>query len=299
MMFRTVAILTVSLVGAAAVTWLYAANRPHEQPLAVTPPATTAVPQVSVLVARHALTEGAIVQTQDLDISNQAAAGLPPDYIAANSPVRAKLPGQMVVHGVAAGAPIVLADVQPPTTETAALLAPGMRAIAIAVNPQTSVAGLLTRGDFVDVLLSYKMDNGADASRTILQNIRVVATDQNTNETGKPGTAVPKTVTLEVTPDGAKMIALAVQVGTLSLSLSAAPRGGAGNEIVLDDRPITTRDLTSAGQSDPAPVVAAVTAAAPAPVIAAPDVQIFRGSGVSRAADGAGGSSNFGAKAGH
>lgn len=250
---------------------------------------------VPVLVAARPLPAGTLLQDQDLTTADLAVSGLPPDYVAWNSPQKARLPGQLVVHAIAAGAPIVPADIQPAATQTSALLAPGMRAIAIAVNSQTSVAGLLTRGDFVDVLLSYKMDDGSDASRTILQNVRVVATDQDITETGKPGTSVPKTVTLEVSPAGAKVIALAGQIGTLSLALSPAPRAGAGSEIVLDDAPITTHDLTSVGMQRPAPETVAV---AQKPTIVVPDVQIFRGSGIARS-DAVGGAGFPGMKAGN
>jgi pilus assembly protein CpaB len=62
-----------------------------------------------------------------------------------------------------------------------------------------------------------------NAAETILQNLRVLATDQSTETTtGEDGKTVVRafrTVTLEATPKIAEKIAVAQTIGTLSLSL--------------------------------------------------------------------------------
>jgi pilus assembly protein CpaB len=62
-----------------------------------------------------------------------------------------------------------------------------------------------------------------NATETILQNLRVLATDQKTetttNEDGKTVVKAYRTVTLEATPKIAEKIAVAQTIGTLSLSL--------------------------------------------------------------------------------
>jgi len=62
-----------------------------------------------------------------------------------------------------------------------------------------------------------------NATETILQNLRVLATDQRTetttNEDGKTVVKAFRTVTLEATPKIAEKIAVAQTIGTLSLSL--------------------------------------------------------------------------------
>jgi pilus assembly protein CpaB len=58
------------------------------------------------------------------------------------------------------------------------------------------------------------------ASETVLTNVRVLAIGQITDDQkGKP--IVAKTATLEVTPKQAEVVAVAVQLGKLSLSLRA------------------------------------------------------------------------------
>ena len=95
----------------------------------------------------------------------------------------------------------------------AALLEPGKRAVAISVKADSMVGGFITPGDFVDVILTYrvKFDDNDDpvakmiidqnidehATETILENIKVLAIDQTSkNEEAK--IKVAKTVTLEV-----------------------------------------------------------------------------------------------------
>jgi pilus assembly protein CpaB len=69
---------------------------------------------------------------------------------------------------------------------------------------------------------SDKSDKGEqrEFAATVLTAVRVLAIDQKT-ENPKGETAVGKTATLEVTPKQAEVVALALTVGQLSLSLRA------------------------------------------------------------------------------
>lgn len=96
-------------------------------------------------------------------------------------------------------------------------LAEGHRAMAIEVDAETAVGGFVTPGDFVDVVLTYGRDRGLRAV-TILQNIRVVGVDQDSDERND-APEIARTVTVEVTPEGGQRLALAQKAGTLSLSL--------------------------------------------------------------------------------
>lgn len=118
----------------------------------------------------------------------------------------------------------------------AAALKPGMRAVAIEVKAETSVGGFIGPGDFVDLILTYKTrlstadkedvlarqiiaDNIDDlASETILRNIRVLAVDQTARRDDEK-IKVGKTVTLEVSEEGAERIALASGMGDIFLAL--------------------------------------------------------------------------------
>ena len=95
---------------------------------------------------------------------------------------------------------------------------PTKRAMAIRVNDVSGVAGFVTPGDRVDVLLTRRLNNDDMIATTVLQDIVVRGTDQLADQdVDQP--SVARTVTVEVTPDEAQRLALAQQAGTLSLTL--------------------------------------------------------------------------------
>jgi pilus assembly protein CpaB len=96
----------------------------------------------------------------------------------------------------------------------------GKRATSIRINDVNGVAGFVLPGDRVDVLLTREIgdDNKDLVTDIILQSIVVLGIDQLTDEQReKP--QVARTATVEVTPEEAQKLALAMQVGTLSLAL--------------------------------------------------------------------------------
>ena len=103
----------------------------------------------------------------------------------------------------------------------AALLPDGKRAAAIRLNDVSGVAGFIQPNDSVDVLVTRQASVAGGTSQqtdVLLQNIRVIAIDQNAkNADGTP--SIAKTATLEVQPVDAQKLALAQQVGSLSLVL--------------------------------------------------------------------------------
>ena len=101
----------------------------------------------------------------------------------------------------------------------AALLPDGKRAAAVRINDVSGVAGFVQPNDAVDVLITRNVGNSdAQVTDVLLQNIRVIATDQNAKGAdGQP--VVARTATLEVNPLEAQKLALAQQVGQLSLIL--------------------------------------------------------------------------------
>lgn len=106
---------------------------------------------------------------------------------------------------------------------------PGMRAMAVAVKADTSAGGFIKFNDRVDVILAYNAELPGQlqavagsvvnryAAQTILSNVRVLAVDQAAGEDREAKPA--KTVTLEVTREGAEMLALAIRMGDISLAL--------------------------------------------------------------------------------
>ena len=101
----------------------------------------------------------------------------------------------------------------------ASLLPDGKRAAAVRINDVSGVAGFIQPNDSVDVLITRAgTGQGTHMTDVLLQNVRVIAIDQDAQGAdGKPTLA--KTATLELDPLDAQKLALAQQVGQLSLVL--------------------------------------------------------------------------------
>lgn len=99
----------------------------------------------------------------------------------------------------------------------------GMRALSVAVNDVVGVAGFVIPGTMVDVLVTGTLPSakGSDSNitRTILEDVRVLAAGQKIEQDkdGKP-INVP-VVTLLVTPEDAVKLAMASTEGKIQLAL--------------------------------------------------------------------------------
>ncbi len=157
--------------------------------------------------------------------TNLATGGAKADYV-----------GSVVREPILAGEPIIARKIvrAGDSGYMAAYLEPGMRAMSIGIGVETSAGGFILPGDRVDVVLTREMNNDSTEggrnkfdSRTVLQNLKVLAIDQATRVGDDAQTVVGATATLEVAPQDAEALALAVAEGELSLSLrSYADTGG-------------------------------------------------------------------------
>lgn len=139
-------------------------------------------------------------------------------------------------------------------------IAAGSRAMAIKVDAVTAVGGLVTPGDFVDILLTRGDDSGL-VTDTILRKVKVLAVDQSSDET----TEVPDvaaTVTVEVTPEEGQVLALAQRAGTMSLALRTPDS--------KDDAPVDRLRLSDLVPEPPPPPPVVEEAAAALVVVAPP-----------------------------
>lgn len=100
-----------------------------------------------------------------------------------------------------------------------ALIAKEYRAISVRVDDVVGVSGFILPGNKVDILAT-KTDRTTNqaSTRTLLQNIKVLAVDQEASpEKEKP--AIVRAVTLELKPEQAEIIVQAMQEGTIQLTL--------------------------------------------------------------------------------
>jgi pilus assembly protein CpaB len=133
--------------------------------------------------------------------------------------------GRAVITPVAANELIIESKLAPRQAGAGlpATIPEGLRALSVAVNDVIGVAGFVIPGTMVDVLVTGRIvDNpsqNANVTRTILENIRVLAAGQKVaqDRDGKPQT-VP-VITLLVTPDEATKLAMAATQGKIQLAL--------------------------------------------------------------------------------
>ena len=93
----------------------------------------------------------------------------------------------------------------------------GMRAVSVGVDDVVAVAGFVTPGTVVDVLVTGT-GQGGPITRTILEHARVLAVGQQLQtEGGKPQSA--PVVTLLVTPEDGEKLTLAASDGKIHLAL--------------------------------------------------------------------------------
>ncbi|MGQ8629906.1 Flp pilus assembly protein CpaB [Agrobacterium sp. DKPNP3] len=101
------------------------------------------------------------------------------------------------------------------------LLPAGKRAVATEISVATGAGGFVLPNDRVDVIMVRKGDNNNFLTENVLNNVRVLAIDQQIKE-GEDGTSavVGATATLELTPEQAKIITVAQQMADrLTLAL--------------------------------------------------------------------------------
>lgn len=175
----------------------------------------------TVVVAANNIPVGVRLQEKDLRLVKMPAADLPQGVfhstlealgrgvilpITANEMI---LDNKVVAANGGAGLP--------------ALIPAGMRAVSVRVNEVVSVAGFVTPGTRVDVLLTGNptRDNAPEevTTSTVLENVQVLAAGQQLqrNSEGQPQ-SVP-VITLLVNPEDAERLTLASSEGRIQLSL--------------------------------------------------------------------------------
>ena len=227
---RTLILFVVAVMlagGTAALVRSWLAQ--HAVEASATPAPPPAMPQKSILVAHAAIARGQKLKPADLAWQPWPETGLDPAYIQQGTKSIEAVSGRVVREPFARGEPITEAKTVEPGNGgvLAAVLRPGMRAVSVPVDNNSDVSGFIFPGDQVDVVVTETLPvagggNGSAGPRrvaeTALQNVRVIAVDQKLdNKNGEA--AVAKNATLEVTPKQSEIIALAAQMGKLSLSL--------------------------------------------------------------------------------
>jgi pilus assembly protein CpaB len=159
-----------------------------------------------------------------------------------------------------------------------ALIPPGMRAVSVRVNEIVSVAGFVTPGTRVDVLLTgAPTGSGEQQTTTVLQNVAVLASGHTLERTSSGEAQNTAVITLLVTPDDAQRLTLASTEGHIQLALRN-PLDTKQDEVPASNSRGLYRGLPApAAVRVPVRRVVAPKATPPAPATTGFSVEVYQG----------------------
>ena len=272
---RTLMLLFVALVLAAGTTmmarlWLAS----QRQAPAEAAPIAMPTPAKSVLVARNGIQRGQILKPEDMAWEPWPEGGVDKNYILIGTKTTDAFAGWVARMPITAGEPVTEAKIVAPGNRgfLAAVLRPGTRAVSVPVSITSGISGFIFPGDQVDLIITYTVQERPapgqannnqqldhKVSETVLRDIRVIGIDQKLDNKGTEANPNLRTATLEVTPKQGEIIALANEMGKLSLSLrSLVPGPGEARHEIdqsLADAPSTPLAETYTVDSDISPLL--------------------------------------------
>jgi pilus assembly protein CpaB len=232
---------------------------------------------VDVIVAADDLQVGARVEDHDIKIIKIPGADLPP-----GAPRRrADVVGHGVIVPISKGEFILPNRLAGENAGSGlpSLIPPGMRAVSVRVNEVVSVAGFVTPGTRVDVLLTGTPGAaGEQQTTTVLQNVAVLASGHTLERTATGEAQSTAVITLLVSPDDAQRLTLASSEGHIQLALRNPL------DTKQDEVPSSNSRGLYRGVSTPAPappvfhhVTAKKVVPAPPPTSTGVSVEVYQG----------------------
>jgi len=185
------------------------------------PQTTKAAPiTTQIVLASHDLEVGSVIKETDVQLADwpgQPPAGAstkPQDFL-----------GRGVLTTIYAKEPVIDSRLAKPGAGggLASMIPPGMRAVAVRVNEVVGVAGFVTPGMRVDVLISGNRPGGdgnlGTLTRTLLQNLEVLSAGQDIKKDAEGKPIAVQVVNMLVTPEQAEQLSLATSQTTVQLVL--------------------------------------------------------------------------------
>ena len=239
---------------------------------------------VRVVVASQELDFGASLSSQNVRLVNWPANSVPQGaFTSLEDATRSRV----ALRPIVAGEPILASKVsgQNGRATLSANLPVGQLAFSVPISEITGAGGFVRPGDVVDVLVTRKIPgDGANENDkmtdVVLEAVPVLAVDQESNQ-NKTAPAISKTATLQVDTVGAQKLALAQQLGVLTLALRNVADQNTGLRGTVIGRDITASNFYISQRSGSAPAPAAprqamaayrAPAPRPQPITAAPRI---------------------------
>ncbi len=246
---RLVALASIAIVsgsvGATITSQVFAYKTGNIVQAAIVPPAPAA-PQIettTVLVAARKLRFGDKIDSESVKATKWISGTEPKGSFKTLKDVMAGVDRRAALGPIEEDEPILSGKITGPGERAtlSALVEDGKRAVTVPVDEIFGVAGFVLPGDRVDVVLTRSVKPGdlsTSQADVILQNVKVLAIDQQTNQREEVAN-VARAVTLEVDTLMAQKLALGNSIGRLSLILQAA---GSGHS--QDVGPVSLADLS-------------------------------------------------------
>jgi len=201
----------------------------------------------SVVVAAVDLPAGTTLRERQFDIVEWPRDYLPTGVVGATNLVR----DRVTRRAISAGEPLLESALLPIGAEAGlhAMISRDRRAISVQVDAVIGVAGWVKPGSRVDVLATLQRvdwERPLPFTKVILQDVKVLAIDQELEKVDSGSAEVVSVVTLEVTPEEAQGLAYAANEGALQLAL----RNPRDSELV-ETRSTNAADLIPVGAGPP------------------------------------------------
>ncbi len=221
-----VIVLVIALAAGGLAAMLASRSDPPPPPAPVAPQPQAQIETTEILVARDDIGVGQTLTSENMSWQIWPAENTGAQFIQKkNKPgAIAEMAGSIVRIAFAGGEPIREAKVIKAGSSgyIAALLPPGMRAIAMEISPEAGAGGFILPNDHVDVILT-RIEKASQeeffTAETILSDVRVLAIDQTVEEKNGQRVIVGKIATIALSPRQTETLALARRMGSLSLAL--------------------------------------------------------------------------------
>src|SRR3982751_774259 len=206
----------------------------------------------SLVVAARNLAEGSSIARSSLSVREWRVATVPAGAFASAD----SLIGRVTRVPIFEGEPFVPGRLAPSGTGPGieVKITPGKRAMGLRINDVAGVSGLIQPNSRVDVLVNIRsnIDGGKQVSKLFMENMRVLSVGTRVERDAEGKAIEATTAALEVTPEEAERLAVAVNQGSIQLVLR-----GYGDPDSVKTKGASTSDvlsqLGSAPERSPAP----------------------------------------------
>jgi pilus assembly protein CpaB len=182
---------------------------------------------VQVVVAKSDLPKGSPLTAETV-----AVRAIPKEWVhsGAITPEQfGRTEGSLLAYPAQAGEPVIWAQLEGQRVPTfSTRLTAGRRAVTVPVDEISSLSGMVEPGDLIDIVVSIKHDK-QNFTFTLLQSVAVLATGTKSSQQEKDPEGRGRsftTITLDTSPEDAKRVIAAREVGRVTALLRAPSDNG-------------------------------------------------------------------------